>query len=288
MTYPQYLVSLAAALLFAGAPLAQADPAAVQSPVAAHVITFEGSNNFRDLGGYVTTDGHIIRSGLLYRSAALNRVTPSGFAYLKSLGIRTNVDFRSTDERAKAPVVWPADMDVTVFAVDYRLDNSAMMAIFANGPVTADKAAGAMTEFYRQAPFMFGPQYKTLVHEILKNHTPIVYNCTAGKDRTGVATAVILTVLGVPRETIVADYLASNQYYTPDMPRPGEAQDPQTAFFRTLSPDVVKAFMGVDRRYIEAAFAAIDSHPGGWDGYVHDELGLSDADVADLKTRLLK
>ncbi len=288
MTHSKRLVGIGAACVLACAPLAHADQAPAQSPVAAHVITFEGSNNFRDLGGYVTNDGHTVRSGLLYRSAALNRVTPVGFAYLKSLGIRTNVDFRSTDERAKAPVVWPADMGVTVFSVDYRLDNSAMMAIFANGPVTADTAAGAMTEFYRQAPFVFGPQYKTLVHEILNGHTPIVYNCTAGKDRTGVATAVILTLLGVPRETVVADYLASNQYYTPDMPRAGDAQDPQMAYFRTLPPEVVKAFMGVDRRYIEAAFAAIDSHPGGWDGYVHDELGLSDANVADLKTRLLK
>ncbi len=288
MTCSSTLAGLGAVLMLACATVAHADQAPAQSPVASHVITFEGSNNFRDLGGYVTADGHTVRTGQLYRSAALNRVTPAGFAYLKSLGIRTNVDFRSTDERAKAPVIWPADMGVTVFAVDYRLDNSAMMAIFANGPVTADKAAGAMTEFYRQAPFMFGPQYKTLVHEVLNGHTPIVYNCTAGKDRTGVATAVILTLLGVPRETVIEDYLASNQYYTPDMPRAGDAQDPQMAFFRTLPPEVVKAFMGVDRRYIEAAFAAIDAHPGGWDRYVHEDLGLSDTDVADLKTRLLK
>ena len=284
------IAGLAAALLLGASLSAMAQPA--QAPAAAaapaHLLTFEGSNNTRDIGGYTTADGHTVRTGVLYRSAALNRATPAGFAYLKSLGIRTNVDFRSTDERTKAPVVWPADMNVTVFAVDYTMDNSGMMALFTHGPVTAEQTAGAMIQFYRQAPFQFGPQYKTLVHEALAGHTPIIYNCTAGKDRTGVATAVILTLLGVPRETVIQDYLLSNQYYTPDMPRAGEPQDPQMAFFRTLSPDVVKALMGVDRRYLEAAFDAIESRPGGWDRYVHEDLALSDADVAALKTRLLK
>jgi protein-tyrosine phosphatase len=275
------------------AAIARADAAQAPSttPTAAapsHLVTFEGSNNTRDLGGYTTTDGHTVRTGLLYRSAALNRVTPAGFAYLKSLGVRTNVDFRSTDERAKAPVVWPADMDVKVFAVDYTMDTSGLVALFTGGPVTAEKTSAAMVQFYRQAPFQFGPQYKTLVHEILVGHTPVVYNCTAGKDRTGVASAVLLTLLGVPRETVVQDYLLSNTYYRPDMPRAGEPQDPQMAFFRTLSPDVIKALMGVDRRYLEAAFDAIESRPGGWDRYVHEDLALSDADVADLKTRLLQ
>ncbi len=284
---------LAAALLLNASlgAVVRADPA--QAPTqalaaASHLVTFEGSNNFRDIGGYTTADGKTVKTGVVYRSAALNRVTPAGFTYLKTLGIRTNVDFRSTEERAKAPVVWPADMNVTVFAVDYTMDNSGMMALFTHGPVTAEQTAGAMSQFYRQAPFQFGPQYKTLVHEILAGHTPVVYNCTAGKDRTGVATAVILTLLGVSRETVIQDYLLSNQYFTPDMPRAGEPTDPQMAFFRTLSPDVVKALMGVDRRYLEAAFDAIESRPGGWDRYVHEDLALSDADVAALKTRLLK
>ena len=282
---------LAAALLLTSSVGALAQSAPVTAPAttaSSHLITFEGSNNTRDIGGYTTADGHTVRTGLLYRTAALNRVTPAGFAYLKSLGIRTNVDFRSTDERAKAPVVWPADMNVTVFAVDYTMDNSGLTALFGHGPVTAEQTAGAMTQFYRQAPFQFGPQYKTLVHEVVADHTPVIYNCTAGKDRTGVASAILLTLLGVPRETVIQDYLLSNQYYRPDMPRAGETPDPQMAFFRTLSPDVVKALMGVDRRYLEAAFDAIESRPGGWDLYVHDDLALSDADVAMLKTRLLK
>ena len=170
--------ALAAVLMlnagFAAAALADTTAAAAPS----HLVTFEGSNNFRDLGGYVTADGKTVRSGLVYRSAALNRVTPAGFAYLKTLGIRTNVDFRSTDERAKAPVVWPSDMKVKVFHVDYTTDTAAFMTVFAGGNVTADKAAGAMTQFYRQAPFDFAPQYKTLVHEILLNDAPVVYNCT--------------------------------------------------------------------------------------------------------------
>lgn len=290
MSKPVRALGLCAALLFAAvAPQAVAQastPVAVEAR--SRLIAIEGSNNFRDIGGYKTADGREVKWGILYRSAAMNRITPAGFGQLKALGIKTNVDFRATQERASAPAVWPADMKVAVYSQDYDMDMTPFMAFFQKGTVTADDTRAMMAGFYADAPFKFADQYKRLMRLIIDGETPLVYNCSAGKDRTGVATALILTILGVPRATVTEDYLLSNRYYTPDMPKAGEKEDPMMAAFRRLPPDVVQALMGVDARYLDAAFAAIEAREGGWDRYVREDLGLSAADVTTLKTRLLQ
>jgi protein-tyrosine phosphatase len=145
-----------------------------------------------------------------------------------------------------------------------------------------------MATFYKDAPFKFAGQYKRMLRLILDGQTPMIYNCSAGKDRTGVATALILTLLGVPRETVIEDYLLSNQYYKPEMPKAGEKEDPMMAAFRRLPPDVIQALMGVERMYLEAAFEAIETREGGWDRYVREDLGLTAADQEKLKALLLK
>jgi protein-tyrosine phosphatase len=280
------LMALVALTTAPMAPVAYAETtAAVATP--SRLIPVEGSNNFRDIGGYKTADGREVKWGILYRSAAMNRITPAGFAQLKALGIKTNVDFRATQERASAPAVWPAEMKVAVYSQDYDMDMTPFMAFFQKGNVTAEETRAMMAGFYADAPFKFAGQYKRLMRLILDGETPLVYNCSAGKDRTGVATALILTILGVPRGTVTEDYLLSNRYYTPDMPKAGEKEDPMMAAFRRLPPDVVQALMGVDARYLDAAFDAIEAREGGWERYVREDLGLSAADVAALKTRLL-
>lgn len=280
------LMALVALTTAPMAPVAYAETtAAVATP--SRLIPVEGSNNFRDIGGYKTADGREVKWGILYRSAAMNRITPAGFAQMKALGIKTNVDFRATQERTSAPTVWPADMKVAVYSQDYDMDMTPFMAFFQKGNVTAEETRAMMAVFYADAPFKFAGQYKRLMRLILDGETPLVYNCSAGKDRTGVATALILTILGVPRGTVTEDYLLSNRYYTPDMPKAGEKEDPMMAAFRRVPPDVVQALMGVDARYLDAAFAAIEAREGGWERYVREDLGLSAADVAALKTRLL-
>ncbi len=265
-----------------------AAPQAVQVDGHLRVLPVDGGNNFRDVGGYATADGHHIRWGQLYRSASLGQVTPQGFAYLQSLGIGTEIDFRSTEERKADPNIWPAGMTVVTYADDYANPANAMAPLFANGTPTPDQARAMMAQFYRVMPFQFAGQYKRLFRQIVDGHTPLVYHCSAGKDRTGVASALILTVLGVSRETATQDYLLSNQYFHPVMPKPGTPVDPQMAAFSRLPPGVVQALMGVDASYLQAAFAAIDAREGGMTRYIHEDLGLSDADIATLKTRLLE
>jgi protein-tyrosine phosphatase len=116
--------------------------------------------------------------------------------------------------------------------------------------------------------------------ELLAGDVPLAFHCTAGKDRTGVAAALLLTALGVPRATIVDDYLLSNRHMAPMPAHP-------TGFWAKLSPEAVRTFAGVDRRYIDAVFAVTDRHPGGVMGYLKDRLGVGPREIAKLRTLYL-
>jgi protein-tyrosine phosphatase len=253
-------------------------------PVAApheRLLPLQGGQNFRDLGGYQTSDGRTVRWGLLYRSGSMHWLTAADHAYLEKLGIRTVCDFRDSSERTSEPATWPADHAPTVFADDYRLDMGGIGLGAPGEPLTAEKARQMMASLYPRLLARLNGQYRRMFGELLAGRAPLAFNCTAGKDRTGIAAALILTALGVPRETVVQDYLLTNRYFDPTkvVRKDGKGSDQWKAF----SPEVLKALMGVDRSYIEAVFAVMDSHPDGVKGYLRDELGLSGADIAKLR-----
>jgi protein-tyrosine phosphatase len=160
-----------------------------------------------------------------------------------------------------------------------------MSALFRGGPVTAEGVKAAMAGFYREIPVKFAGQYAQMMRQLVDGNVPLAFNCSAGKDRTGVAAALILSTLGVPDDAVMADYLLSNQYYRPKPPTPG-TDDPTARMFAALPADAVQALMGVDRRYLEAAFASI-AERGGLDRYLTEDLKLSRADIETLRRRYL-
>lgn len=252
---------------------------------AERVLPLEGGSNFRDLGGYRTSEGASVGWGKLYRSAVMSGLTPDDFQRLGALGVQTVCDFRSTDERQRDPVNWPAGVQPTVLATDYGLDMGAIATLFRSGPVTAEKTRAAMESFYAEMPFTFAAQYARMMRELVEGRAPLAFNCSAGKDRTGLAAALLLTALGVPYETAVADYLLSNETYRPKAPAAG-GDDPTARMFASMPKDALQALMGVDRRYIDASFKAIEAR-GGMDRYLADELKLSPADRETLRSRYL-
>lgn len=151
--------TLLAAAIFPAATsaLAQTAPAIVRAENG-HVLLIDGGMNFRDLGGYLTADGRTVKSGLVYRSAQLGNVTPEGFEQLKSLGVRSNIDLRSTDERKAEPIKWPADMGVKVHQTDYPMDMAPFIALFSKGTATTEETRALMTGFCSEVPFTFAPQ----------------------------------------------------------------------------------------------------------------------------------
>lgn len=285
-------IALLAAALGAGAlPAAQAEKtfAPAQASAASEhqrLLPLEGGQNFRDLGGYRTSDGRTVKWGLIYRSGAMSRLTEKDFAYLASLGLKTVVDFRDNRERTSEPVNWPDAGKPTVHVRDYAMDNGMFMNALLKPGLSGDQARQAMATLYRDIPNLFADQYRLLFAELLTTNAPLAFNCSAGKDRTGVAAAILLTALGVDRETVIQDYLLSNQYFRPH-PASMRADDPAMAMFRKLSPDAIKALMGVDRTYLEGAFTTMDAYPGGMQAYYREKLGLDDVKIAWLRNKFL-
>jgi protein-tyrosine phosphatase len=167
------------------------------------VIALEGAVNFRDLGGYATVDGRQTRWRVLFRADGLSELSPTDFAVMRDLGIRTVVDLRSGYEVEQS-----------------RFDVAAHPADFHHFPFI-DQLPDVET--WDRQPGLLGAQYKEMLDDAAPQiisalgvlaapeAQPAVFHCTAGKDRTGLLSALVLSLLGVPEETVVADYALSGE-----------------------------------------------------------------------------
>lgn len=254
--------------------------------VAERVLPIEGVQNFRDVGGYRTADGRRVRWGLIYRSAGLSQIAPQEADELAALRIRTIHDLRSTGERTNEPTRWPAAAKPVIEARDYDMDMSGFAKAFAGG-IDETKARETFKTFYPGVLDSHREQFRDLFQTLLAADGAVLYHCSAGKDRTGVATALVLTALGVPRETVLADYALSNRYYRMDSARTA-APTAEMRMFASLPLEVVKVFQSVEPEYIEAVFAEIDRRHGSFDVYLARELGVGPAELTRLRAVYLE
>lgn len=261
----------------------------MQQPKPGAALPFEACENFRELGGYVGCGGKRVRYGVFYRAPALAAIrTPADRALFASLGVRTVFDFRSDAERTLAPdPEFPGVKNIArnaLFAPDGSEQNFDLEEI-----VRSEAGLRLLTEGvhegYLRMPFE-NPAYRALFAAILADETPVLFHCTAGKDRTGVAAALILLALGVSREDVIADYLLTNAYRA----RSGEA------FRKTLeqmgvpagrAAEVADVGAGVRRESIESALNAIDARYARLEEYFAAELGVDAAALALLRERYL-
>lgn len=214
----------------------------------------------------------------------MHGLTMADYATLEARGIRVVCDFRDTRERTAEPVAWPVPGAPRVLSDDYRLDMANFLPGGGIASWTAESTRTAMTASYPRMLAQFGSQYRRMFAELLAGNVPLAFNCSAGKDRTGIAAALILTALGVPRAMVVADYLLTNRYLDPHALIGAKGAN---AFLANLPPEVATALLAADRRYIEAALAVLDRHPGGAEGWLNDAMGLSSADLAQLRRAYL-
>lgn len=266
-------------------------PSGESERTALRVLPLEGGRNFRDLGGYRTADGRSLKWGRVFRSGALSGLTDADYALVDELGIHTVVDFRSTGERLNEPTRWRA-APAEFLTKDYSNggDNDALAKALRTPGATPETVAGVMMDFYRNVPDQFADQYAAMFHKLAKGDGALLFHCSAGKDRTGVAAGILLTVLGVPRETVLSDYAMSEKvvdYMAQMNAAPASANDPY-AFLRRLPPDVVRPLMRSDPRYLQAALDEIDTRYGSVDAYVRTRLGLSDIEIEAVKRVLLE
>lgn len=257
--------------------------------VAERLLPLGGGRNFRDLGGYRAVDGRMVRWGQLYRSGSMVGLTDADYRYLSSLGIKVICDFRTGAERAREPTSWGGPKMITR---DYETDAGFFKKFATNPPPSAEQARGMMVEMYRELPYEHADSYRLMFGELVDGKTPLTFNCSAGKDRTGVAAALILTTLGVPRATVIQDFELTNK--TVDLHaisrQGGQTGKGGGGFLglNALPPTVLDAMMRADGAYLQAAFETMAKRDGSVAGFLAKRCGLSPAGANVLRQRLLK
>lgn len=245
--------------------------------------------NFRDLGGYRGWGGKSVRYGVFYRAPALANLTlPEDRARFESLGIRTVFDFRSAKEREVAPDPVFAGVKNICISAMFEPDGTEM-SFDLEKIIHSDDGIRMLTqgvhESYVRMPFD-NPAYRALFAAICADETPILFHCTAGKDRTGVAAALILTMLGVSREDVIRDYLLTN-----DCRLTGRGEFYAYLEQAGLSPEkarqVAQVATGVRRESIENALDAIAARYPTFEAYLQAEFGIDAQTLMLIRTRYL-
>ena len=168
----------------------------------------EGGSNFRDLGGYPTDDGGQVKRGLLFRSGAMTGLTDKDQNYLDSFGFKTIIDLRSTEEVELYPNHWAVASNIDYLRVPYSILEMMAQAVEVSEQKDGDGHGG----MYDTLLTTIKPQLQLYFNALLQGRVPLVVNCSAGQDRTGVTSALLLASLGVSREQIIEDYLLSVSY----------------------------------------------------------------------------
>tara|TARA_R110002110_G_scaffold91264_2_gene237535 strand:+ start:156101 stop:157042 length:942 start_codon:yes stop_codon:yes gene_type:complete len=259
---------------------------------AAHrLLNFEGIHNFRDLGGYSTADGRTVKWGALYRSGTLAEASRSDLAALESLQLNSLIDFRSAIEKEEEPNKLPEAVPFAVVEIPTLDDgNKALvgevMERIESGNFEGFDANASMLEANRQFADEFTPQFRQFINTVMgARGEPVLWHCSAGKDRTGFAAAIVLRILGVPYDVIMQDYMASLE------PALASRQSQLTLlrlFKGQEAAGHVAVMMGVEPDWLDAAFAEIDQRWGDFDTYVSEGLELSSEDIEQLRNTLLE
>jgi protein-tyrosine phosphatase len=244
-------------------------------------VRVQGAVNFRDLGGYATADGHHVRWGRLYRSADISKLTPADLDTLQTRHITHDVDLRGVAESAQAP-------DKLNPGTDYILcpaGSDSVNTMFQHLAGMTQGGDSLMMVFYSNTTYLTA-RYKPFFGRLLtvENSNALLFHCTAGKDRTGIAAALLLYALGVPYPTIRADYEATNYYRAQDNQRMMNGM----VAGAHIGPSVAKALMSADGVYLDATFEAIRTQYGSVDRYLAEQLGLDKGKLTILKAKYLE
>jgi protein-tyrosine phosphatase len=246
----------------------------------------DGVDNFRDIGGYKTADGHTIRHKLLYRSGELSRTTPEDRKKLARLGIHYEIDLRMERERAASPTHWGPNPPTVVIGFHYPGDGKPPRPALAP-PASVTEVNGRNESSYASMSLGRAEDIGSIIRTLARADGPALIHCTAGKDRTGVTVAVLMTLLGASKPDVYRDYLRSNEGLD-------ERVDREIAFLKTHNQplpgprEVMKANFGVESAWLDDAFHAIDAKYHSFDAYTRDGLKLTSVDLDHLRARLLE
>lgn len=239
-------------------------------------LSLTGATNFRDLGGYAGLDGRTVRWRRLFRSDHLAGLTPQDQATVSALGVTRAFDFRGVAERAAVPYALPGVASHSLAIEPTVLQN--MQDMLRSGhTLTAPDMVRLMQDTYRAFVHHNSPRFAELFAHLLAADAPLVFHCTAGKDRTGFAAALILLALGVPRPVVMQDYLLTNELFrVPPVLR------------SRASPEVLEVLWRVQADFLEASLHAVEADYGDVPRYLATALGVGAQEKARLVSLYLQ
>lgn len=236
----------------------------------------QGALNFRDVGGWRTADGRRVRRGRVYRSDHLGALTADDIAALQRMGRWRVLDFRGVTERESAPCVIPG-ADVRALTIEPTVVQEVAQLLEAGREVSSELTGELMRDTYRGFVRHNTHRFAEFFGHLLE-HTqgPTVFHCTAGKDRTGFAAALLLHALGVPEDQIRDDYLLTNERFRHRAPNPN------------LPPQIAQVLHAVQLDFLQAALDVVEQEHGGLDRYLREALGVDATVRKELAGRLLE
>jgi protein-tyrosine phosphatase len=257
-------------------------------------VELDGQSNFRDVGGYETVDGRRVKTGVLYRSGELHALSEADVQTLDDLGIETVVSF-----------LIPREIEARGSDRLPEGTKQVLLPIEAGGGLVGEVSKARNTGDFSKVPADLNPkfhellteeareEYAALIREIIAaDGTPLAYHCSHGIHRTGTATAIILSAVGVPWETVREDYLLSNGLRADEVAKRTEQLRQAAAKTFGIPPEEVdmtniNAFYILESSYVDGAHARIEEGYGGIDNYLTQGLGLSPDEVEALRNKLL-
>lgn len=249
-------------------------------------VILQGTYNFRDIGGYKTTNGKHIKWGKIYRSALLSNLTTEDLQLLEALKVGTVIDFRGPKEVAAYPDKLPNKTNYIELAAGSEQDMPDDWADMAQGmkrTTEAESDKGAIAYYHNIDSY--AKRYKPMFEQLLQlsPDSALVFHCMGGKDRTGLAAALIEYVLGVDKKQIVEDYLLTNEYR-----QRYNAEIAQLLHLKYGVPAERAAQYGLAKpAYLETSFKSIEKQYGSLDRFVEQGLGLDAAKITRLRAMYL-
>ncbi len=226
-------------------------------------------SNFRDLAAHVK--GVPVRRGTLYRSDHLGSLDTADAAQIQALGITRVLDFRGVDERTAAACRLP-DVTVHSLAIEPTIVQKLNDLLAAGHALTATEVAAHMQDTYRGFVLHNTHRFAEFFGHLLASDEPTVFHCTAGKDRTGFAAALLLRALGTSESEVMHDYMLTNELLAfPEVSRHG------------LPRDVMAVLWRVQPEFLQAAYEEVDRSYGSLENYFRDGLQLHESERAQLK-----
>jgi protein-tyrosine phosphatase len=239
-------------------------------PTPSRLVPLSGTSNFRDLGGYAGRDGRAVQWRKLFRSDHLGALSPDDVAVLSGLGLSRVADFRGPVEREEQVCAMPGVV-VHSLAIEPSVVQGMKDLLAAGRDLTAQDTVRLMEHTYHAFVHHNADRFAALFALLLASDKPLVFHCTAGKDRTGFAAAMILLALGVPRDVVMQDYLLTNTHY--QMPNPAASELPREA---------LRVLWRVQEEFLNAALHAVDADFGGVQQYLVNQLHVGPREQARL------